>query len=129
MVVLVMSRSDIVALQDALSRLACIFSCKSRCMLMSTSLPASTDISNNLNFFSITAHDVQPSREHTAAVQVVIVQSTAHGAPHLERRIEAFWRTWQQELEAMSDKEFAKQVPNSFLHVSKGVAQDLSRQA
>ena len=38
------------------------------------------------------------------------MQSTEHGAPHLERRIEAFWRTWQQELEAMSDEEFGKQV-------------------
>jgi len=63
-----------------------------------------------LSLRSVTA--VQPSREQTAAMQVVIVQSTAHGAPHLERRIEAFWRTWQQELEAMSDEEFAKQVAN-----------------
>ena len=44
------------------------------------------------------------------ARQVVIVQSTAYDAPHLERRIEAFWLTWRRELEAMSDEEFTKQV-------------------
>ena len=75
---------------------------------------ACTSISQKLElllFHLVT--EVLTGTEQIAAMQVVIVQSTAYGAPHLERRIEAFWRTWQRELEAMSNKEFAKQV---FVH-------------
>ena len=43
--------------------------------------------------------------------QVLIVQSNAHDAPYLERRVEAFLHTWRHELEAMTDEDFSKQVP------------------
>ncbi len=43
--------------------------------------------------------------------QVLIVQSNAHNAPYLERRIEAFLYVWQRELDAMTDEDFSKQVP------------------
>ena len=49
------------------------------------------------------------------AAQVLIVQSNAHDAPHLERRIEAFLYTWQRELDAMSNKDFSKQVLRALL--------------
>ena len=47
------------------------------------------------------------------ASQVLIVQSNAHDAPYLERRIEAFLHAWQRELDAMSEEEFSKQVPRA----------------